>query len=65
MGTPGQVSQQVLSVDQQAAGLPALALRLDPPHRVVAGTTTGVTFSSSSTVVHGLDGDLTTETNII
>ena len=64
VGTPrgAEVSHQVLGVHQQAAGLPALALRLHPPHWVVAGATTGVTsFSSSSTVVHSLDRDLTTE----
>ena len=65
VGTPGggQVSHQVVGVHQEAAGLSALALGLNPPHWVVAGATTGVTsFSfSSSTVVHGLDRDLTTE----
>ena len=59
VGTPrgAEVCHQVLGVHQEAAGLPALALRLHPPHWVVAGAT----FSSSSTVVHGLDRDLTTE----
>ena len=73
-GGGGQVRHEAGGAHQQAAALPALALRLHSPHWVVAGATTGVTSSSSSssssypcysTVIHALDRDLTRQTNII